>query len=64
MSRRPRYLDAILAHLRSAPPEPGTVVHLEVRHDDDCLYWSGLWCDCAPEIETGDRVNRKYGGER
>ena len=63
-----RYLQALLAHLREAPADPGSVVHVEVRHDDDCGIWAGRPCDCSPEIETGGRVERKYdrrgaGGE-
>ena len=64
MTSQPRYLQALLAHLRETPPDPGTVVHVEVRHDDDCGIWGGRPCDCSPAIETGANVDQKYGRER
>ena len=63
MSRPSRYLDALLAHLQHAPPEPGTVVHVEVRHDADCPFWDGHPCDCEPIIATGSPIDRKHGGD-
>lgn len=64
MTRRPRYLALVLAHLEAQRPKPGTFVHVEVRHDDDCALWDGGDCNCEPEIETGQRVDRKYGRPR
>lgn len=64
MSRRPRYLDALLKHLERNPPEPGSLVHVEIRHDDDCPFWDGHHCDCDVEVETGEHVDRRHGGER
>jgi hypothetical protein len=58
MTGRPRYLDALLRHLRAVGIEPGKVHHVEVRHDDGCAHWKGRPCDCEPEIETGARVDR------
>lgn len=60
----PNDLPAILRHLRETEPPVGGIVHLEVRHDASCAHWDGWPCDCEPEIETGQRVQRKYGGER
>lgn len=65
MSRRvPRYLDAVLRHLKENPVTPGSVVHAEVRHERDCAHWSGRPCNCSPVIETGARVDRKHGARR
>ena len=55
------YVPALLEHLRETPM--GGVVHVEVRHDADCGFWHDHACDCSPTIETGARVDRKYGGE-
>ena len=41
---------------------PGEIVHVEVRHDDDCGIFEDRPCDCEPETESGARVERKYGG--
>ena len=62
MTRRPRYLKAIERHLRATGIEPGRIVHVEVRHDDDCAVWRREPCDCEPVIETGARVDQRYGG--
>jgi hypothetical protein len=57
-------LEPIRQHLeRSGELRPGSVVHIEVRHDDGCAHWTGGRCDCAPELETGTRIEAKYGAE-
>lgn len=63
MKKRPKYLDALRQHLRESAAEPG-VHHVEVRHDDDCRIFDGAACDCDPEVESGLRVEGKYGGDR
>jgi hypothetical protein len=63
MTRPPNYLTALLQHLLALEIEPGTIVHTEVRHDDDCVIWKGKPCDCEPEIETSPEVQKKHGGE-
>lgn len=60
---RPSLLDIIFGHVQEAGIEPETVHHIEIRHDDDCAHWSGDGCDCEPEVESGTRVERKYGGD-
>ena len=57
----PQYLDVLVEHLKEAPAR--SVLHIEVRHDDDCKVFVGRPCDCEPEVESGARVDRKYGGE-
>lgn len=57
------YIRQLLKHLQENPPEPGDVHHVEVRHDDDCRIWDGRPCDCEPVVESGARVNRRYGGD-
>jgi len=48
-------------HLRrSRKLEGGTVVQVEVRHDDDCPYFDGKPCLCDVELESGARVDRMY----
>lgn len=59
--KRPAYLPLLIRHFQDRKLPPG-VHHIEVRHDDDCAFWRGLPCDCEPIIETGARVDRKYGG--
>ena len=56
----PTYLRQVLKNVKDVPA--GDIVHVEVRHDDDCGIFEGRGCDCAPEIESGKRVERKYGG--
>ena len=55
--------DALRRHIERANLECGKVHHLEIRHDDDCAHWMGKPCDCEPEIESGARIDRKYGEE-
>lgn len=58
-----RHVSDILEHLSQVGElEPGRVHHVEVRHDDDCPFWDGHDCDCDPVIESGSRVERRYGG--
>lgn len=59
--RAPRYLRALRGHLKDNPPDPGELHHVEVRHDPDCPHWDGGSCDCDAEVESGERVDRKYG---
>ena len=56
----PSYLRQVLEHAKDV--RPGEVVQVEVRHDDDCGIFEGRPCDCEPEVESGERVERKYGG--
>jgi hypothetical protein len=66
MSERPPprgWLLLLLARLLETPPEPGTVTHVEVRHDGGCPYWRGEPCDCEPEVESPGRVGGEYGKE-
>ena len=62
MKNRPTYIDALIHHLETVGVEPGTVTHLEVRHDAGCAIWSRRSCDCEPEVESGARVDDKFGG--
>ena len=57
-----KLLEAMLGHLEKTGLEPGEVHVIEVRHDDDCPMLDGKPCNCTPVIETGARVDRKYGG--
>ena len=59
-SSTPRYVEGLVEHLEGAPM--GTVLHVEIRHDDNCRIFRGRPCNCDPEIESGVRVDRKYGG--
>lgn len=59
--RPPAYLPALLKHLDATRPGPG-VHHVEVHHAHDCGFWDGVPCDCRPIIESGARVERRYGG--
>ena len=61
MAERGRLADALSRHIASTPIESGKVHHVEVRHDADCAFWHDHACDCSPTIETGARVDRKYG---
>lgn len=64
MSRRPRHVSEIIReHLEGVGLEPGQVHHVEVRHAEHCPFWDGHDCDCEPEVESGARVERKYGGD-
>ena len=56
----PRYLGALLKIGKAAPM--GSIIHVEIRHDDDCRIFRGRPCNCEPEIESGVRVDGKYGG--
>ena len=58
----PSWLKLVLRHLEDGVT-PGRVLHVEVRHDDWCRAWGGGSCNCTPEVESGARVDRKYGGE-
>ena len=60
--RSPRYLDALLEIGKAAPI--GSIIHVEVQHDDDCAFFRDKPCDCEPVVESGIRVEQKYGGER
>ena len=51
--------EALLAHAKG---RAGEVFHIEVRHDDWCEIFHNRACNCDPEIESGSRVDRKYGG--
>lgn len=63
MLERPSFLDLLLSHvLRSGDAASGQVQHIEIRHDDDCARWNGAACDCSPDIESGARIERRYGG--
>ena len=59
MATLPSYLKQALEHAKDV--RPGEIVHVEVRHDDDCGIFENRACDCAPEVESGRRVDRKYG---
>ena len=61
MKRLPPYLRQVLEHAKDV--RPGEVVHVEVRHDNWCGIYEGRACDCEPEVESGARVERKYGGD-
>ena len=61
MNRPPPYLRQVLENVKHA--RAGEVVHVEVRHDDSCGILKGRACDCQPDVESGQRVERKYGGK-
>jgi len=52
------WLPAVLKHADVLGPG---VHHVEVRHDDWCSLLSGGVCDCAPDVESGARMEKKYG---
>ena len=56
------YSKVLLSHLREVQFSPG-VHHIEVRHNDDCGFFRDKPCDCEPVVESGARVERKYGGQ-
>lgn len=60
MTRLPTYLRQVPRNVKDVPA--GEVIHVEIRHDDDCGTFKGRACDCEPEVESGQRVDRKYGG--
>ncbi len=62
MKRLPNYLRQALEHGKDV--RAGQIVHVEVRHDDWCGILEGRPCDCEPQVESGVRVERKYGGRR
>lgn len=64
MSPLPNYVRALRKHLQENPPERGAVEHVEIRHDDWCRIFEGGTCDCEPVVESGTRIDRKYGGGR
>ena len=61
MNRLPPYLRQALEHGKDDPR--GEIVHVEIRHDDWCGIFEGRPCDCNPDVESGKRVDRKYGGK-
>ena len=61
MTRLPTYLRQALEHAKDI--RSGEIVHVEVRHDGDCGIFEDRPCDCQPDVESGVRVDRKYGGE-
>jgi len=54
------YVPLLFKHLAANPVRPGSVSHVEVRHDDDCPRLRDGDCTCSPIIVTGDPVDRKY----
>ena len=59
MNRLPPYMRQALEHGKD---RAGEIVHVEVRHDDDCGIFKDRACDCEPVVESGKRVEKKYGG--
>lgn len=46
------YLEKLLKATKDNPPKPGTVNHVQIRHDDWCaLLASKGPCNCDPDIE-------------
>ncbi len=60
MTRLPPYLRQALENVKDV--RRGEVVQVEIRHDDDCGIFENRACDCQPEVESGKRVDQKYGG--
>ena len=58
MNRLPPYLHQALDNVKDVAP--GEIVHVEIRHDADCGIFENRACDCAPDVESGKRVDRKY----
>jgi hypothetical protein len=58
----PQYLEDLVDRLTGAPT--GSILHVEIRHDDDCPVFRHRPCGCEPIIESGKRIDRKYGGEK
>src|SRR3712207_5176526 len=59
--RPPKYMPAVV---RSAGAlQPGTVTHIEVRHDDDCSIWTHKVCTCLPLVRPIGR-HGPYGTQR
>ena len=57
--RRAAYMPAVLEHAEVLGPG---VHHVEIRHDDWCSLLNGRGvCDCAPDVESGARIEKKYG---
>lgn len=47
MNRAAQLLEVIL---QATTRRCGSVLHVEIRHDDDCGYWKARPCDCDPEV--------------
>jgi hypothetical protein len=60
--RLPAWLRPLLVHVQRTGLRPGSVAHVEVLHDDWCAHFYGRPCNCDPEIRTGTRIDRRYGG--
>ncbi len=63
---RHNYTRPLLAHINELKPKPGTVRHIEVRHDDWCPFYRGTGpsCTCKPNIVSGQAIDRKHSAER
>ena len=58
-------LAELLKHLRDNPIGPGSVVEMDVLHDDDCpaLNSNSPMLDCRCEPDYKARTLRKQSGE-
>jgi hypothetical protein len=50
------YLEKVL-ELSRYLARPGRVMMFNVQHDDACVHWHGLPCDCKPNILLHDIID-------
>jgi hypothetical protein len=56
----PAYLRKLLAAAELAA-QPGTLKHIEVRHDDWCDLLNGRGkCNCNPAVHAGPAIDKKH----
>jgi hypothetical protein len=50
-------MKALIDVIRSHPIRPGSIVHIDVKHDPWCqlLHRNGP-CNCSPEVQVGGEV--------
>lgn len=47
------YIDKLLELLSKEQIKPGTICHVQIRHDDDCPILRGTGpCECEPDIKV------------
>jgi hypothetical protein len=50
--RQPNYLAKVKYLYACGALPPGSLHHLEVRHDNWCQHWTGGSCNCNPDIRV------------
>ena len=51
----PNYLGQILELYARGAFEPGSIVHINVAHDDGCAIFAVGVCDCQPDVRVLER---------